>query len=151
MSITDHPGLLSRMAVGFAATFKSWRRNEISPRIISPLGAANPDIKAALLRDFEYNTGLIRNEKEAAKAEKVKTDTNKDKATRIRKVRNGRMAIGRHGRRRNGRNKRSRRAKRKRIRTRKNRRRNRIRNNSRRAQYLIPLLNRPRRAPDISP
>ena len=35
-----------------------------------------PDIKAAALRDFEYNTGFLRKEKEAGKAKPdTRTDT----------------------------------------------------------------------------
>ena len=45
------------------------------------MGVAQPDIKAAVLRDFEFNAGLIRKEKEAGKTkkEKAKTDAQADK------------------------------------------------------------------------
>ena len=79
MSITDHPGI----AVTYGRLIrrrnhKLARKRARSTDYFSSLGLVRPDIKGAVLRDFEYNTGLIRKENESGKAKKAKTDTNTD-------------------------------------------------------------------------
>ena len=76
----------------------------------SILSVAQPDIKAAI-RDFEYNTGLLKKEKETEKAKKAKTDTHTENKNAGKKGGNGRTTIGPRGKRRNGRNRRPRRKK----------------------------------------
>ena len=88
MSIADRPGI----AITYDRRIRRHVQKLAQKRARSTdyfpiMSDAQPDIKAGVLRDFEFNTGLIKKDEEAenAKKEKAKTDTQADKKTDKRK------------------------------------------------------------------
>ena len=79
MAITDHPGIAITYDRRIHRHIQKLAQKRVSSTdYFSILSVMQPDIKAAVIRDFEYNTGLIKKEKETEKAKKAKTDTNTD-------------------------------------------------------------------------
>ena len=123
MSIADHPGVAITYDRRVRRHIQKLAQKRASPAdYFSILSAMQPDIKAAALRGFEYNTGLMRKEREAEKAKKEKPDAE----TNNQKKKNGRTTTGPSRKRRNGRNKRPRKKKGNQTRHRIKRRRSRI-------------------------
>ena len=116
MSITDRPAVALKYDRRLHRHIRKLAQNRaISSDYFPTLSAAHPDIKAGVLRDFEFNAGLIKKEKESEKAkqEKNRTDTQRRIRRTISAI-GGQTTIGRPGRRTIGRNKRPRRTRRKR-------------------------------------
>ena len=75
MSITDHPGIAITYDHRIHRHIQKLAQKRASSKdYFSILSIIQPDIKAAALRDFEYNAGLLRKEKEGEKAKKAKPD-----------------------------------------------------------------------------
>ena len=120
ISIKDHPWI----AITYDRRIhrhiqKLAQKRAIATDYFAILSAMQPDIKAAAMRDFEYNAGLLRKEKKRSRRRRGSLTHTRLRKTRVRRGRSGRMTIGRPGRRRNGRSRRLRRPKQKRIRQRK--------------------------------
>ena len=87
MSIADHPGVAITYDRRVRRHIQKLAQKRASPAdYFSILSATQPDIKAAALRGFEYNTGLMRKEREKLRKQRKKNRMRKQKTTKRRKM-----------------------------------------------------------------